>query len=298
MDKLMVIGGSGLLGGHLARIAQMEYEVVATYMGHSVDIPGCRTLSMDIRNSYKTEGQILEEKPDVIVLSAAQRNVDYCEQNQEEVWKINVEGAKNVAIASRKAQAKLIYLSTDLVFDGEKGQYLEEDEPNPINHYGKTKLQGEREVAKACDDWAVARVSVLYDWNPFDHTFNFATWVYNSLKVNKEISLFTDQFRNATYIKNACHALLGIYTKNEKGIFHVAGKSCVNRHDIGLKMAEVFEFDENLITTSTSDDSNWVAKRPKRCCLNTKKMEKKLCVKSMGIEEGLFAMKRELEECQ
>jgi dTDP-4-dehydrorhamnose reductase len=295
MDKLMVIGGSGLFGGHLAKIAQTEYEVVATYMGHSVEIPGTRFISMDIRDFDKTEGQILKEKPDLIVLSAAQRNVDYCEKNQKEVWKINVEGAKNVAIASKKVQAKLIYLSTDLVFDGEKEQYLEEDEPNPINHYGKTKLEGEREVAKARDDWAVARVSVLYDWNPFDHTFNFVTWVYNSLKEKKEISLFTDQFRNATYIKNACHALTGIHKKDEKGIFHVAGKTCVNRYEIGLSMVEVFGFDENLITTSTSDDSNWIAKRPGRCCLNTQKMEMKLGIESMSIEEGLFAMKRELK---
>jgi dTDP-4-dehydrorhamnose reductase len=295
MDKLMVIGGSGLLGGRLAKLAKMEYEVVATYKGHSVEIPGCRILSMDIRDFHRTESQILKEKPDVVVLSAAQRNVDFCEENQLEVWKINVEGAKNVAIASKKVQAKLIYLSTDLVFNGEKAQYEEEDETTPINYYGKTKLEGEREVANACDDWAVARVSVLYDWNPFDHTFNFVCWVYNSLKEKKEISLFTDQFRNATYIKNACHALLDIHRKDEKGIFHVAGKTCVNRHEIGLTMAEVFEFDENLITTNTSDDSNWVAKRPKRCCLDTQKMEKILGVKSMSIEEGLLAMKRELE---
>ncbi len=295
MDKLMVIGGSGLLGGHLVRVAQKEYEVVVTYMSHSVEIPGCRTLPMDIRDFDKTESQIIKEKPDLIVLTAAQRNVDYCEKNQEEVWKINVNGAKNVAIASKKVQSKLIYLSTDLVFDGEKGQYLEEDEPNPINHYGRTKLEGEREVAKACDNYAIARVSVLYDWNPFDHTFNFVIWVYNSLKEKKEISLFTDQFRNATYIKNTCDALLGIHKKDEQGIFHIAGRTCVNRHEIGLKMAEIFGFDEKLITTSTSDDSNWIAKRPKRCCLNTQKMENKLGIKSMSIDQGLLAMKTELE---
>ncbi|UCE36340.1 MAG: SDR family oxidoreductase [Thermoplasmata archaeon] len=295
MDKLMIIGGSGLLGGHLARFAQEEYEVVATYMGHPIEIPGCRTTSMDIRDFYKTENKISKEKPDLIILSAAQRNVDYCEKKPEEVWKINVQGAKNVAIASKKVQAKLIYLSTDLVFDGEKEGYQEEEDPNPINYYGKTKLEGEKEVAKACEDYAIARVSVLYDWNPFEHTFNFVSWVYNSLKEKKEISLFTDQFRNATYIKNACDALLGIHKKGEQGIFHVAGKNCVNRHEIGEKVAEIFGFDEKLITTCTSEDSNWVAKRPKRCCLNSEKMNDRLGIKSMSIEEGLDAMKREIQ---
>jgi dTDP-4-dehydrorhamnose reductase len=294
MEKLMIVGGSGLLGGHLIQSAKTDYEVIATYMGHPFEIAGCRSIFLDITNSDKTESCIIKEEPDVIVLSAAQRNVDYCEKNQEEVWKVNVEGVKNVATASKKVQAKVIYISTDLVFDGSKDNYSEGDETHPISHYGRTKLEGEREVARILDDSAVARVSVLYDWNPFDHTYNFVSWVYNSLKEGKNFELFTDQHRNATYIKNACDALLQIHKKDERGIFHVAGKNCVNRHYIGKKVAEIFKFDDNLISTCTSEQSNWVAKRPSKCCLSTKKMENRLHIRSMSIEEGIYAMKEEL----
>ena len=238
----MIVGGSGLLGGHLINAAQRDFDVVATYLGHPIEVPGCTCIPMDITDSQGTERIILDKKPDVIILSAAQRNVDYCEQNREEVWKINVEGVKNVALASIKSDSKLIYLSTDLVFDGKKGQYVEEDKTNPINHYGVTKLEGEREVARIREDYAIARVSVLYDVNPFEHTTNFVAWVYSCLKLGKQLSLFTDQYRNATYINNACDALIAIYKKDEKGIFHVAGKTCENRHDIGMKMAELFGF--------------------------------------------------------
>ena len=138
----MIIGGSGLLGGHLAQFAKGEYEVVATYYNHTIEIPGLRALNMNITDSQKTMDIIGREKPDYIVLSAAQRNVDFCEAHQEEVSRINVAGAKNVAFASNKVQAKLIYISTDLVFDGTLSMYKESDKTNTVNHYGRTKLEG------------------------------------------------------------------------------------------------------------------------------------------------------------
>ncbi len=293
----MVIGGSGLLGGHLAKFSGNRYEVYATYLGHPVEIAGCRTIQLDITDFEKTQKAILDFNPHCIVLSAAQRNVDFCQKNQELVSKINVEGAKNVAVASEKVQAKLIFISTDLVFDGEKGRYKEDDITHAVNFYGETKLRGERLVAEVLDDYAIARVSVLYDWNPFEHTTNFISWLYENLKKEKPLSLFTDQFRCATYIKNACHALLKIYEKDKRGIFHVAGKNCENRYDMGLKVAEIFGFDKGLISESKSSEGDWLAKRPGKCCLDVGKMESELGIRSMSVEEGLKAMKDEMDTC-
>lgn len=294
MKKLMIIGGSGLLGGHLAQFAKGEYEVVATYYTHTtIEIPGLRVLRMNITDSQKTNDIIGREKPNYIVLSAAQKNVDFCEAHQEEVSRINAEGAKNVAVASDKVQAKLIYISTDLVFDGTLGVYDESDKTNPVNHYGRTKLEGELEVANNSSDYAISRVSVLYDWNIFDYSFNFVEWVYQNLKAGKPLSLFSDQFRCATYIKNVCSALLKICENDENGTFHVAGKNCVSRHEIGLKVAEVFGFKSEIISEMNSSESEWVARRPKQCCLDVSKMEDVLGVKSITIKEGLFKMKEE-----
>jgi dTDP-4-dehydrorhamnose reductase len=294
LDKILVIGASGLLGGHLAKYAKDRYDVVATYLGHPFDIPGCKAIKMDITDPERTINAVQKEGPDCVVLSAAQRNVDYCEKNQDEVRRINVEGARNVAIAANAVQAKLIFLSTDLVFDGKKGHYLEDDTTNPVNYYGLTKLKGEQEVASVSNDHAIARVSVLYDWDPFEHTTNYISWVYKNLDKGKPLSLFSDQFRNATYIKNACEALLRIFEKDEKGIFHVAGKHCENRYDMGLKVAEIFNFDDSMISKMDSNESDWVAKRPKKCCLDVGKMESVLGVPAMTIEEGLLAMKKDL----
>ncbi|UCG69745.1 MAG: SDR family oxidoreductase [Thermoplasmata archaeon] len=296
MEKLMIVGGSGLLGGHLAKQAKDEFEVVATFKNHSFEMKGCRRIYMDITEPEKTKDIIMKENPDTIILAAAQRDVDFCERNKAVATRINVEGAKNVALASKRVHAKLVYLSTDLVFDGSKGLYQEDDVPNPMNHYGFTKLEGEHEVENSQDDFAIARVSVLYGWNLFDHTINFVTWIYNGLSEGKRLGLFTDQFRNATYINSACEALLSIHKRDEKGVFHVVGKNCVNRHHIGLKIAETFGFDKDLITASTSDEGDWQAIRPKKCCLDPDKMERILNVKSMSIGEGLSAMKAQVED--
>ena len=152
------------------------------------------------------------------------------------------------------------------------------------------------EVANKVPDYAIARVSVLYDWNIFDYTFNFVELIYQNLKLGKPLSLFSDQFRCATYIKNACSALLKICENDENGIFHVAGKNCISRHEIGLKVAEVFGYNSELVSEMDSSESEWVAKRPKKCCLDVTKMEKVLGVKSDTIEEGLFKMKEEREK--
>jgi dTDP-4-dehydrorhamnose reductase len=295
MKRMMIIGGSGLLGSHLVNRAKNEYEVVATFNGHSIEIEKARSIPLDITDQEETENMVNQEKPDFIILSAAQRNVDFCEKNPEIANKVNIEGARNVAKAAEIIQTKLVYLSTDLVFDGEKESYLEGDDTNPINHYGMTKLGGEIEVQDACGDYAIARVSVLYDWNLYEHNTNFIAWILDNLKKGKPLALFTDQFRNATYVKNACDALIAICKKDEKGIFHVAGKRCVDRHYMGKKVAEIFDFDFDLITTTTSEESDWQAKRPKKCCLVPDKMENVLGVKSISLEEGLLAMKTEMD---
>jgi dTDP-4-dehydrorhamnose reductase len=125
LEKLMVIGASGLLGGHIADYAKDSYNVIATYHSHPLEIAGCKPIHLDLTNSKKTNDIIVKENPDFVILAAAQRNVDYCEKNQEEVTWINVIGAQNVATASKQVRAKLIYISTDLVFDGLKGMYKE-----------------------------------------------------------------------------------------------------------------------------------------------------------------------------
>ena len=123
--------------------------------------------------------------PDIVIHAAAFTNVDDCEKNKDRAFAVNVQGTRNIADAVEKIGAKVVYISTDFVFDGKKGMYKEIDSTKPINYYGITKLNGERIVDKLLDDYIIARTSVLYGWNPFSQ--NFATWLINQLENRNKI---------------------------------------------------------------------------------------------------------------
>ncbi|PKK85299.1 MAG: dTDP-4-dehydrorhamnose reductase [Thermoplasmata archaeon HGW-Thermoplasmata-1] len=285
-DRLLVIG-TGLLGIKLVKLAGKELEVFAA---DKAPVPGIgKVLDLDITNCASCEAAILKIKPRFVVLTAALTNVDQCEREKELAYGINAEGPGNVARACRKAGAKLVYVSTDYVFDGTKGNYRETDAANPINHYGYTKLIGEKAVQEALGDSVVARTSVLYGWNPVKS--NFVMWVIDSLKNGKEISVVNDQFTTPTYVGDLSEMILALMKNDCRGTYHTCGAERINRYDFAVKIADVFGLDASLIKPTTSDKLNWTAKRPMDSSLNTEKISK---IKNpLDIRSGLEAMKKE-----
>jgi len=289
--KLLVIGGSGLLGSKIMRAASRGFHTIGTYYSHPFEMKNCEIVRLDITNKDQTLELIKRLGPDCVILTSAQTNVDRCETHPEEAWRINVEGAKNVSEACKK-DVKLIYVSTDYVFDGEKGFYTEEDVPNPISVYGKTKLAGEKTVQNICNDYAIARASVLYGWNTITSKLNFITWVLDKLKKGEEVGLFTDQYTSPTLADNAAQALLAILKKDKRGLYHTSGKDCISRFEIGKRIAKIFELNEELVKPITSDKIDLPAKRPLKCCLDVSKAEKELDIKLITVDEGLLEMEK------
>lgn len=146
-EKLLVTGASGLLGSKVIELAQRDYEVIPL---HNTKPLHPHSLKLDITNQSQVLNLLNRLKPNVIIHTASETNVDRCETQKEQAWKTNVQGTRNIALACSKIGAKLVYISTDYVFDGEKGNYTEHDKPNPINYYGVTKLEGEKQVIKHC----------------------------------------------------------------------------------------------------------------------------------------------------
>ena len=149
--KLLITGASGLFGSKLAEIATgKNYEV---YSGYSQDRPIYGTaVQFDISDKNKVEETFKKIDPEVVVHAATLTDVDKCETNKELAWKINVEGTKNIADAAKKSHSFLIYISTDYVFNGEKGQYKETDITDPVNYYGLTKLKAEELVKNSIEE--------------------------------------------------------------------------------------------------------------------------------------------------
>jgi len=302
--KLLVIGGSGLLGYKVAKMASNEHETFLTYNYRFIQIEGCTALKLD-KCDRKAVFELLEKiNPDVVIDTAALHNVDYCETHPEGAWKVNVEGTSNVAEACKKVGAKIIFISTDYVFDGTKGYYTEEDTPNPLSHYAKTKLEAEKIIQSLDVNYIIARPSVIYGWNSNEvsglksssgKSVNFVVWALQKLEKGEEIKAATDQYSSPTLADNLAEALLVMASSEKQGIYHTAGKDCLNRYEFTLKIAEVFGLDKSLIKPVTSEIFKQVAKRPKKCCLDVSKAEKDFGIRFLTVEEGLKLMKNQKE---
>jgi len=217
-------------------------------------------------------------------------NVDQNEKDKRLATKINVEGPKNVIRACKQIDSKLIFMSTDFIFDGRKsGDYTEEDIPNPISHYGKTKFDAELAILNSDIDYLICRTAVLYGWN--NEKLNFITWVLKKLQDNERINIVTDQINNPTYVRNLAEIILKLIEKKASGIYHTAGDDALSRYEIAIKCAEVFECDKNLISPIGS--LNQVAIRPKNASLNITKLKSFLDseLKCLSLLEGLKDMK-------
>jgi dTDP-4-dehydrorhamnose reductase len=219
--------------------------------------------------------------------------VDKCETDKEHAWRVNVEGTRNLAEACGKINAKLVGISTDYVFDGEKGLYDEDDCPNPINNYGITKLEAEKQVISNCNEYAILRTSVLYGGHPWKQ--NFVTWVIDKLKQQQEITVVADHYNTPTLANNLSEMALEVVRRNLRGLYHASGCERISRYEFAKQIALNFNLDPNLIKpVKMSQITAWVAKRPRDSSLDTSKIQQQLKTKPLNITEGLNKMRKEL----
>lgn len=281
--KYFITGGSGLLGQRLTTVAKENDELVLVHNSNPLD----GTVKCDITNENEVNKIVKQEAPDVIIHCAAMTNVDLCEDEEKQAYTINGDGTGYLAKAAEENNAKIIYVSTDFVFDGKRGYYKENDAVNPLGIYAKSKYDGEEQIIKYSSNWAIARVSVLYGWHK---RANFTTWVINELRQKNEINIVTDQINSPTLADNAGDAIFEIARQDKTGIFHTAGNDAINRFDFCLKIADTFDLDESLINPTTSAQFVQKAPRPRDSSLNVSKVEKELGMKMETCSESLKRM--------
>ena len=287
IKKILITGTSGLLGSKIAEQARKHYEVIPTYGTKPVFRNSVKMNITDERNVLRVFSKF---RPDIVVHTAADTDVDKCEVEKEHAWKINAEGTKNIAKICSRMKAKIVYVSTDYVFDGNKGVYTEKEEANPVNYYGLTKLEGEKHVLEICEDHLIVRTSVLYGWHPWKR--NFVKWVIRSLTEKRRVNIVNDHYNSPTLAYNLAEAVLEIVKKDLKGLYHTAGSERINRFGFALKIAETFDLDSSLIRPITmSELKMWVAKRPRDSSLCVDKIQKELQTKLLNVREGLKKMK-------
>lgn len=301
MKRILICGSNGLLGQRLSLMlsTQTEYEVLNTSHHRSFvfDHQLFDYTQLDITRKGDVKSLIASFRPDVILNAASATNVDWCEVHREEAWKVNVVGVQNLADAARKVGAHLIHVSTDYVFDGKSGPYREDDQPNPISYYGKSKLASENALRVSDAAFTILRTIVLYGYG-IDVKSNFPLWVVRSLKAGEHIRCVDDQISNPTYVGDLAQAMVRVFQRNRVGVYHVCGTERISRYDFARETAKLFDLDETLIERAKSEDLKQAAHRPPITGFITQKAEAELDLKPMNIAQGLQALKHDIESAE
>lgn len=283
----LIIGASGFIGGYLFDAVNKKHDVIGTST-HDKRFSNLNILKFD-----KTFKILKDNNPDVICLPAGIINLDYIEKHPAISRKINVLGVKNIMNYCRDYDCKLIFFSSDAVFDGKKGPYGENDAVNPISIYGKQKIEAEN-IVKKLDNFAIIRTSSVYGWDK--KKLNFVSRLIYTLENNKKIEAPTDQFYTPTYVIDLANAAVKLMDKKFNGIYNISGPDFMNRYEIALNVCKIFGFKKELVDGVKSSELNQTAKRPKYGGLINKKAVKELRIRLCRLREGLVDMKARQRE--
>lgn len=267
MARLLVTGASGLLGANLVLEASAEHEVIGVARHHLVEAPGVRGLTADLTEAGAARRLLREIGPEWVVHCAAATDVDRCQADPEWAMRLNRDMAGEVAAAAREVGAALVYVSTDAVFDGERGGYREADPPRPISAYGSSKAAGEEIVLRAHPQAVVVRTNI-FGWNALPK-LNLAEWFLERCRRGQTSPGWTDVASTPILCNDLADLLLQLLRHGAQGILHVGGATCLSKHDFGRRVAETFGFDPDLIRPAVVADAGLPARRGRNLCLQS-----------------------------
>jgi dTDP-4-dehydrorhamnose reductase len=290
MLKVLLTGVNGFTGYYLCRqLLNRSFTVYATGKGNN-RLPFVHNNfhynSLDFTDVATIASACDKIKPDVIIHTGALSNADECEQNKEAAFRTNVTGTINILEAAKKIKSHFVFLSTDFVFDGERGLYKEDDNRAPVNYYGETKLLAENEVMKYEYDWSIVRTVLVYGKN-FSGKENFVTSIAQALKDGKPLKIFDDQVRTPTYVEDLVKGVVFIVEKKAGGIYHISGEEVLTPYQMAVEVAKYLHLNENEICPVQTNDIKQMALRPLKTGLNISKAKKELGYQPVSFAEGL-----------
>jgi dTDP-4-dehydrorhamnose reductase len=268
--KILITGASGFLGFHLLRLAYAKgLEVYGTYNSGAISFEQSTNLQLDLRN-YIDMGNVIDDiEPDIVIHTAAYADAALCQKNPELSYEINVEVTRNLAGICSDYQVPFVFTSTDLVFDGVKGNYTEEDAPNPIMIYGEHKLQAEQEAERVYPEALIVRCPLMFGALEASDKTYFSSFI-KGLKEAKAANLFYDEYRSMCGARSISEGILHL-CEEASGLFHLAGAERVSRYDFGVAAVEAFGLDEGLVHSLSQKDLQLSTPRPADVSLNIAK---------------------------
>lgn len=286
MTRLLITGVSGLLGINLALLAaQRGYEVVGWSNSRELKNLPFDQESHDLGQLSSIPAWVEQARPDAIIHCAAIANLDFAQQQPDLATRINAEAPAVFAETAFKLDIPLIHISTDSIFDGQKGVYSEEDQPNPQNIYAQSKLEGEQAVSLANPRAMIARV-VFYGWS-ISGKRSLAEFFYNNLSQGRPVKGFTDAIFSPLYVKDLADLLLESLQKELNGIWHVFSQNSISKYAFGVALAQRFGFDSSLIEPVSTSAGDLSTRRPLNLSINTEKLQKALGHELPEVHQGI-----------
>ncbi len=295
MENVLITGVNGFLGQHLASLLLNKgYYVTGIGKGEN-RLPFSNHASFvyysaDITDDLLMQGLLQKEKPSVIVHAAAMTQVDECQLNQEKCESVNVTATAQLLVTAEAFCKHFIYVSTDFVFDGEKGDYSEEDNLNPLNWYGFTKVQAESVVETSTVPFAIVRTCLVYGNALSGTRSNVIGWVKENLENKSHIRVVSDQWRTPTYIEDLAKGILLIIQTTSTGIYHISGKDKLTPYTMAMATAAYFNLDNSYIEKVDASTFQQPGKRPLKTGLNISKAMDELGFDPINFNEGLKKM--------
>jgi dTDP-4-dehydrorhamnose reductase len=269
---LLIVGASGFLGGNVLYEAHdSNREAVGVYHETPLRSPRVRSVEADLALPGAAD-EILESlKPDWVLNCAALANVDACEKDEDLARQMNVDLPRYLAKSCQDAKVKFLHVSTDSVFDGEKGDYNEEDLVAPVNVYAQTKVEGERAVFNEMIDALVVRTNFVGFSS--DKSTGLAHWIIRELSAGKRISGFSDVVFSPLAANDLAQILFAMMDKELNGLYHVAASDSLTKLDFARQLARELELDESLIDEAHLSEANLTARRPLNTSLSSSRAE-------------------------
>jgi len=277
-----VIGAKGMLGRDLVKVL---YSTFRTDKHSDWEVLEWDIDEIDIREEKTTVTKIESFHPEIVINVAGYTDVNGCESNEEEAFAVNAEGMKHVALGALQCRAKVVYLSTDYIFDGKKREpYLEDDPPNPLNVYGRSKWKGEQYVRELLEDALIIRTQWLY--GRFGN--NFVSSILRQGREKKVLSIVNDQIGSPTYTVDLSEAISVLLKYDVRGVFHVANSDLCTWYTLGQAILKLSGMERVKVIPISSKELGRPAVRPPYSVLNCQKLRQ---VTGMTLRPWVEALK-------
>lgn len=290
-QRILITGATGMLGTNIIDVFKDDnrFEVYGISRRVNEKINNYNRVIADITDNNQLLKILKQIKPDIIIHCAANTNVDDCNDNKEYTYKLHVEATRTLA----KFNSRYIYISTDSVFDGQKGNYSEEDETNPLNYYASTKLKGERVSLNTNSKALIIRTNI-YGFH-LEKKNSLVEWALDNLLLNNKINGFTDVYFNPIYVGQLARIIKEtIIVNNISGILNVGSKEYISKYQFLVKIAEVFNIPKSLIVPKFIEDINFAAMRPRNTTLNLNKFQY-VFKEIPSIDEGIMELRNDYD---